>query len=90
MNSFRIQFKSPIEIGFSSGLFQVFALGGIFLTIIYIYPFVAFSVRQYKQIGIFSIAFPIILLIIFTFSIISYEWLFLIILAMLYTNSLRN
>ena len=89
MNSVRIQFKTPIEIGFSSGLFQVFALGGIALTTIYVYPFFAFVVAQFKRNGINAIAFPTILLTVFTSSIVSYEWFFLVIVTMLYANSLK-
>lgn len=89
MDSIRIQLKSTNEIGFSSGLFQIIALGGIMLTTIYVYPMIAFTVSQYKKIGISAIAFPLILLTIFTSSIISYEWLFMVIIVMLYVNSLK-
>ncbi|MBZ1541371.1 hypothetical protein J6K67_08920, partial [Leuconostoc mesenteroides] len=90
MNTTRTQFKTPIEIGFSSGLFQVLALGGLPLTFVYVYPIVAFAIRQHSKRGVYALAFSSIVIVIFITSIVTYEWLFMILLIMLYVNSLRE
>lgn len=87
MNMSRIDFSDPNTIGFSSGLFQVLALGGLYLVSFYILPFILFIKKSHD---VSYYLFSLSLIVLFIFSIVSYEWLFLTIIIMLYAYSFEG
>ncbi|WP_394206274.1 hypothetical protein [Lactococcus chungangensis] len=88
MSSARTALQSHLYIGFSSGFMQILALGGIFLELIYTIPIFAFGIANHSKYGFYGFVFSGMILILFFNLIISFEWLFLILLPMLFSFSI--
>lgn len=87
MNPARTQFATTAEIGYSSGFFQVLALGGLALAGFYTLPMVAFAIKQRHVLGIGAALLSGVMMLLFINAIVSYEWLFLVIISYLYAFS---